>query len=165
MGLPLLHGSPPRRGESEPPPGGRLPTFRFSSCGQEHGVHYHHVHLICPQAVRCWMPGFRFCATPLGTSHWGTLCIRINVVLFFSGTPLRARTFIRNVRWGGHNSTVGVTLPEAWARFVQCIARGKLFELFWPWAYLRQIPGFPQYPRGWCFRIPSSIGFPNPSVD
>ena len=38
--LPLLYGSPPRRGESEPSPGGRLPTLRFSSCGQEHSFHY-----------------------------------------------------------------------------------------------------------------------------
>ena len=73
MRLPLLYDSPPRRGESEPSPGGRLPTLRFSSCGQEHGFHYHQVHLICPQMVRCCMLGFRSCATPLGTSRRGTL--------------------------------------------------------------------------------------------
>ena len=87
-----------------------------------------------------------------------------NCEFFFpSGTSLCARTFIRNVRWGGHNSTVGVTLPEVWARSVQCVARGKPFRLFGPWAYLRQIPGFPQHPRGWCFRIPRGLGFPHPS--
>ena len=48
----------------------------------------------------------------------------------FSGIPLRARTFIQNVRWGGHNSTVGATLPEVWARSVQRVARGKPFKPF-----------------------------------
>ena len=75
MGLPLLYGSPPRRGGSEPSPGGRLPTPRFSSCGQEHSFRYHQVHLACPQAVICWMLGFRSCATPIGTSRRGTLYI------------------------------------------------------------------------------------------
>ena len=28
-----------------------------------------------------------------------------------------------------------------------------------PWAYLRQIPGFPQHPRGWFFCIPPGISF------
>ena len=37
-GIPLLYGSPPRRGESEPSPGGRFPTLH-SSCGQEHSLH------------------------------------------------------------------------------------------------------------------------------
>ena len=73
MGLPLTYGSSPRRAESEPYPGGRLPTLRFSSCGQEHSFHSHQVHLICPQTVRCWILGFRSCATPLGTSRRGTL--------------------------------------------------------------------------------------------
>ena len=73
MGLPLLYGAPPRRGESEPSPGGCLPTLRFSSCGQEHSLHYHQVHLNCPQAVRRWMLGFCSSATPLGTSRRGTL--------------------------------------------------------------------------------------------
>ena len=41
----LLYGSPPRRGESEPSPEGRLPTLRFSSCGQEHSFHYHQIHV------------------------------------------------------------------------------------------------------------------------
>ena len=75
MGLPPLYGSPPRLGESEPSPGGRLPTLRFSSCGQEHSFHYHQVHLFCPQAVIYWMLGFRSCATPVGTSRRGTLYI------------------------------------------------------------------------------------------
>ena len=36
-----------------------------------------------------------------------------NYDFFFpSGTYLRARTFVQNVGWGGHNSTVGLTLPE-----------------------------------------------------
>ena len=78
MGLPLIYGSP-RRGESEPYPGGCLPTLRFSSCGQEHSVHYHQVHLIWPQTVRCWMLGFRSCATPLGTPRRGTLYSRIHM--------------------------------------------------------------------------------------
>ena len=78
MGLPLIHGSPPRRRESEPYPAERLPTLRFSSCGQEHSFHYYQVHLICPQTVRCWMFGFRSCATPSGTSRRETmyLCIQ-----------------------------------------------------------------------------------------
>ena len=73
IGLPCLYGFPPRRGESEPSPGGRLPTLRFSRCGQEHSFHHNQKNLICPQAVRCWMLRFRSCATPLGTSRRGTL--------------------------------------------------------------------------------------------
>ena len=49
---------------------------------------------------------------------------------FSSGTSLRARTFVRNVGWGGHNLTVGLTLPEVWAQSVQCVARGKPLKLF-----------------------------------
>ena len=72
-----------------------------------------------------------------------------NCVFFFpSGASLRVRTFVPNVGWGGHNSTVGLTLLEVWAQSVQCVARGKPFKLFWPWAHLRQIPGFLQHPRG-----------------
>ena len=56
-------------------PGRAPPHIRFSSCGQDHSFHYHRVHLICPQAVRCWMLGFRSCATPLGTSRRGALYI------------------------------------------------------------------------------------------
>ena len=38
----------------------------------------------------------------VGTS----ICICITVIYFFpSGTSLRARTFVRNVGWGGHHST------------------------------------------------------------
>ena len=56
-----------------------------------------------------------------------------NCASFFPlGTSLRAHTFVRNVGWGGHNSTVGITLPEVWARAVQRVARGKPFKLFWP---------------------------------
>ena len=73
MGIPLIYGSSPRWGESEPSPGGRFPTLH-SSCGQEHSFHYHQVHRICPQAVRCWMLGFRSCATPLSTSRRGEPC-------------------------------------------------------------------------------------------
>ena len=72
-----------------------------------------------------------------------------NCDFFFpSGASLRVCTFVPNVGWGGHNLTVGLTLLEVWARSVQCVARGKPFKLFWPWAHLRQIPGFPQHPRG-----------------
>ena len=68
-----------------------------------------------------------------------------------SGTSLRARAFVRNAGWGEHNSTFGITLPEVWARSVHCVARGKPSKLFWPWAHLRQIPGFSQHPRGLGF--------------
>ena len=47
-----------------------------------------------------------------------------------SNTSLRARTFIRNVRGVGHNSTVGVTLPEVWAQSVPCVARGEPCKAF-----------------------------------
>ena len=77
-----------------------------------------------------------------------------NCVSFSSGTSLRARTFVPNVGWGGHNPTIGVMLPQVWARSVQCVTRGKPFELFWPWAHLRQPSGFPQHPRGLGFCIP-----------
>ena len=70
MGLPLIYGSPRRRGESEPSPGGRLPTPRFSSSGQEHNFSL-------PPGTSCLprqsMLGFRSCATPPGTSRRGTL--------------------------------------------------------------------------------------------
>ena len=56
------------------------------------------------------------------------VCIRILVILpLFSDIYLRARIFIRNVRRGGHNSVLGVTLPDVEARSVQCIARCKHF--------------------------------------
>ena len=81
--------------------------------------------------------------------------IRVIVIyLFFSGASLCARTFARKVGWGGHSSTAEVALPEVWARSVLCVARGKPFELVLPWTHLRQIPGFPQHPRGLGFRIP-----------
>ena len=53
MGLPLIYGFPPRRGESEPYPGGREGASPDSasraSCGQKHSFHYHQeVHIICP---------------------------------------------------------------------------------------------------------------------
>ena len=57
-----------------------------------------------------------------------TICMSI-YIYFFSSTSLRARTFVRNVGCGGHNSNVGVTLPEVWARSIQCVARGKPFKL------------------------------------
>ena len=79
---------------------------------------------------------------PRGT----TVCVRTIALFSFSDTRLRARTFVRNVGGGGHNSTVGVTLPEVWARSVQCVARGKPFKVFWPWAWIRQTPWFPQHP-------------------
>ena len=58
----------------------------------------------------------------------------LSFFLFSSDTSLHARTVIRNVRGGGHNSTVGVTLPEVWARSVRSVARGKPLKFFWPWA-------------------------------
>ena len=82
------------------------------------------------------------------------ICACIIVFFFFpSGTSLRARTFVPDVGWGGHNSTVGLTLPEVWARSVECVTRGKPFKLFWPWAHSSQIPGFPQHPRGRVFLL------------
>ena len=54
----------------------------------------------------------------------------------------RARTFIRNVRRGGHNSDLAVTVLEVWARSVQCVARGKPFKLFWPRAWIRLMADF-----------------------
>ena len=52
------------------------------------------------------------------------------VFFFFFGHISSCSPFVRNVGWGGHNSTVGVTLPKVWARSVQRVARGKPFELF-----------------------------------
>ena len=63
------------------------------------------------------------------------ICIRIVAILpLFSGISLRARTFIRNVREGGHSSDLEVTVVEVWARSVQCVARDKPFQLSWQWA-------------------------------
>ena len=55
------------------------------------------------------------------------------------------------LRGGGHNSTVEVTLPEVWARSVQCVARGEHFKHVWLWAWIRQISGVPQHPAS-CAR-------------
>ena len=64
------------------------------------------------------------CRHPCGA----LVCIRIIAFLFSASvTPLRARTFIRNVKEGGHNSTAGVTLSELWPRSVQYVALGKPF--------------------------------------
>ena len=68
-------------------------------------------------------------------------CICIFVCVFFpSGTSLRVRTFVPNVGWGGHNSTVGLTLLEVWARSVQCVARGKPFKTFLALGTLKAYP-------------------------
>ena len=80
--------------------------------------------------------------------HLLDICLCIIVCFFPSGASLRVRTFCPKRRVGWHNSTVGLTLLEVWARSVLCVARGKSFKLFWPWVHLRQIPGFPQHPRG-----------------
>ena len=64
----------------------------------------------------------------LVTEYYLTKLQYVYVYLWFffpSGTSLRARTFVRNVGLGGHDSTIGFTLPEVWARSVQCVARGK----------------------------------------
>ena len=81
-----------------------------------------------------------------------------------SDTSLPARTFIRNVRGGG-----GAQF-DPWGHVaggLGCVSRvaSQRFKLFWDWAYLRQTPGFPQHPRGRCFRTPPKIGFPHPSGD
>ena len=96
----------------------------------------------------------------LQTSGRGTLCMYRYTCErhFFFGHISSCSHLIRNVRGGGHNSTVGVTLSEVWARSVRCVARGKPFYFFWPWARIRQTPGFPQHPRGWCFCIPRGLG-------
>ena len=93
-----------------------------------------------------------FWANDLANRHQpeATICLICNVYVHLSGFffgHISARTFIRNVidGLGGHNSTVGVTLPEVWARSVQCVARGKPVEIFWPWAWIRQVPGFPRH--------------------
>ena len=159
MGLPLLYGYPPRRGESERSPAGRLPTLRSSSCRQEDSFRYRQVHVFCPQAVRCWMFGLRSCATPLGTSRRGTLYMcTCNCPLFFFRTHLFVLAPLpETLRGGGHSSVLGVTSPEVWARPVQCVARGKPFKLFWPWAYLRKIPGFPHSSGYWVYACPMPV--------
>ena len=98
------------------------------------------------------MPGIDFFPLYFPSAE-GKICISIYIYVYIlsSDTCLCARTFIRNVRRGGHNPAVGVTLPEVWARSVQCVAGGKPFELCWPWAWIRQIPGFPQHPAS-CAR-------------
>ena len=49
---------------------------------------------------------------------------------FLLGHISRCSHLFRNVGWDGHNSTVGLTLPEVWARSVKCVSRGKPFKLF-----------------------------------
>ena len=67
-----------------------------------------------------------------------------NCDFFFpSDTSLRARTFVLNVGVGGHNSTVGLTLPKVWARSVQYVARGKSFSNFLALGTLEAHPRVP----------------------
>ena len=75
MGLPLIYGSPPQPGESEPSPGRPFPTHH--SVADKNIVFTTTSYILFAQAVRCWMLGFRSCATPLGTSRRGTLQLRI----------------------------------------------------------------------------------------
>ena len=52
--------------------------------------------------------------------------LTVCVCFFFPpGISICARTFAPNVGWGGHDLTVGPTLPEVFSRSVQCVARGK----------------------------------------
>ena len=93
------------------------------------------------------------------------ICTCIIVIFFFLlGTSLRARTFVPNVGWGGHTSTVGLMLPEVRARSVQCVARGKPFKLFWPWAHVKAYPrvsatspGFRNIPGDWVSAYPIPV--------
>ena len=39
-----------------------------------------------------------------------------------------------------------VHVAEGLGAILQWVARGKPSELFWPWAYSRHLPGFPQHP-------------------
>ena len=80
--------------------------------------------------------------------------MRIIVIFFSSSKSLRAGTFFRNVGWGGHNSTVEVTMSEVWAKSVQSVARDQPSNLFRPWAHLRQMLGLSRNPRGLGFCIP-----------
>ena len=83
---------------------------------------------------------------------------RCIIVIFFSDTSLCARIFIRNVRGGGHNSTVGVTLPEVWARSVQCVARGKPSKLFGLGHGEGRYPGFRNIPGDGVSASPRGLG-------
>ena len=97
-----------------------------------------------------------FASCVVGTCN---MC-RYNCDFFFFG-HISSCSHLCPKRRVGHNSTVGLTLPEVWARSVQCVARGKPLKLFWPWANLRQIPGFPQHPpRGLDFCIPYPLSHP-----
>ena len=56
--------------------------------------------------------------------------LRIIVLFFLWAYLFVLAPFFRNVGWDGHNSTVEVTMPEVWARSVQCVARGQPIKLF-----------------------------------
>ena len=75
------------------------------------------------------------------------ICI-CRIVIFFSFGRISSCSHLcpkRRVGWAQFDRRAHVAV---WARSVQCVARGKPFKLFWPWAHLRQIPGFPQHPPG-----------------
>ena len=90
------------------------------------------------------------------TRSWRfSICIHIIIIVivisfFSSDTSLRARIFVRNVRgvaqfdpWGHVAGGLGAIR----AAYRAC----QVFKLFWPWAWIRQIPGFPQHPAS-CAR-------------
>ena len=73
MGLPLIYGSPPRRGESEPSREGASPHSASRAADKNIVFTTTRYMLFAHRQVRCWMLGFRSCPTPLGTSRRGTL--------------------------------------------------------------------------------------------
>ena len=59
-----------------------------------------------PALPEAWVPAYAPCGALVYMYMY-------NCDFFFpSVTSLRARTFVPKVGWGGHNSTVGLTLPE-----------------------------------------------------
>ena len=62
------------------------------------------------------------------TSEGRTCMYAYHCQFFFFGHTSSCSHLIRNVRWGGHDSTHAVTLLAVWARSVQCLARGMLFS-------------------------------------
>ena len=90
--------------------------------------------------IACCVFSIRSCATPLGTSWGGTLCIKYNceICLRFR-TYLFVRALLAKTPRGSIHVVRAVTVVAVWARSAQCVARGKRLKFFRPRGQIKQI--------------------------
>ena len=93
--------------------------------------------------------------------RYEVICVSI-IVFSFGRTSSCSHLYPKRQMGWAQFDRGGVTWSKVRARSVQCVAGGKPSTRVWPSAYLRQIPGCPQHPRGWCFGTHPGVWFPRP---